>query len=115
MIKIPKKNVIKLFNDHKIKVKWNSDEEDHYYAIMDIIPILTQSKNPKSYWSILKGRIKKETIDEVTICDKMKLPDKKSIIRLNDVANTKQLLRIMQSIPSPNAELFKQLLAQSRI
>ena len=114
-----KKNEIKLFNDKQIRTKWDDEIEDYYFSIIDVMAVLTESKDPSAYWrkSKVKNReILKRLINEgnqtVTNCHSLKMPAKDGKMRLTDVANTKQLLRIIQSVPSPNAEPFKLWLAQ---
>jgi hypothetical protein len=106
------KNEIKLFNDKKIRTKWDSEIEDYYFSVIDVIEVLTESTNPRDYWYRLKKREKENGVDLSTNCRQLKMPAKDGKMRLTDVANTKQLLRIIQSVPSPNAEPFKQWLAQ---
>lgn len=105
-------NEIKLFQDKKIRTKWDSDIEDYYFSVIDVIAVLTESKNPSQYWRTLKSRLKEEGNESVTNCNRLKLPAADGKMRLTDVANTKELLRIIQSVPSPKAEPFKQWLAQ---
>lgn len=106
------KNEIKLFQNELIRAKWDSDIEDYYFSVIDVVAVLTESKNPPQYWRTLKSRLKEEGNESVTNCNKLKMPASDGKMRLTDVANTKQLLRIIQSIPSPKAEPFKQWLAQ---
>lgn len=106
------KNEIKLFKDKQIRTKWDSEIEDYYFSIIDVIAVLTESKNPRNYWKVLKKRLKDEGNELVTNCNQLKMPAKDGKMRLTDVANTKELLRIIQSVPSPNAEPFKLWLAQ---
>lgn len=103
---------IKLFQDKKIRTKWDSDIEDYYFSVIDVIAVLTESKNPNDYWYRLKKREEENGIKLSTYCRKLKLPAADGKMRLTDVANTKELLRIIQSVPSPKAEPFKQWLAQ---
>lgn len=105
-------NEIKLFQDKKIRTKWDSNIEDYYFSVIDVIAVLTESKNPSQYWRTLKSRLKEEGNESVTNCNRLKLPAADGKMRLTDVANTKELLRIIQSVPSPKAEPFKQWLAQ---
>ncbi len=106
------KKSIKLFESKKVRTHWDESEEKWYFAIVDVIAILTNSPNPQVYWRVLKKRLKGEGNETVTNCNglKMKAPDGK--MRLTDVADTEQLLRLIQSIPSPKAEPFKQWLAK---
>ncbi|AMK15183.1 BRO family, N-terminal domain [Methanobrevibacter olleyae] len=105
-------NDIKLFNDKQIRTKWDQDINDYYFSIIDVIEVLTESSNPSRYWSELKKKISEEQGQPFENIERLKLPAKDGKMRLTDVANTKQLLRIIQSVPSPNAEPFKQWLAQ---
>lgn len=106
------KYTIKLFEEYKIRTKWDPEIEDYYYSVIDVIAVLTESKNPRRYWSDLKRKLKKEgsQLYENIVQLKMKSTDDK--FYKTDAANTKQLLRIVQSVPSPKAEPFKQWLAQ---
>lgn len=103
---------LKIFQDQKIRSHWDADEELWYFSIVDIISVLTESSNPQVYWRVFKKRLIDEGNETVTNCNglKMMAPDGK--MRLTDVANTEQLLRIIQSIPSPKAEPFKLWLAK---
>lgn len=103
---------IKLFEAKKIRSSWNEEEEKWYFSIVDVVGVLTESPNPQVYWRVLKKRLKDEGNETVTNCNglKMEAPDGK--MRLSDVADTEQLLRLIQSIPSPKAEPFKQWLAR---
>ena len=108
-----KEYAVKLFNEYKIRTKWDSEIEDYYYSIIDVVAVLSESKNPANYWKVLKKRLKDEGVELVTICNQLKLPSHKDgKMYKTDVANTKQLFRLIQSVPSPNAEPFKQWLAQ---
>ena len=106
-------NSLKLFESKKIRSHWDAEKEQWYFAIADVIAILTDSPNPQVYWRVLKKRLKDEGNESVTNCNalKMEAPDGKQ--RLTDVADTEQLLRLIQSIPSPKAEPFKQWLAKT--
>lgn len=107
------KNELKFFEDKKIRTAWNEEEEDWYFSVVDVISVLTDSENPRRYWSDLKRKIKSEGGNELyenIVQLKLMSSDGKSY--KTDTANTKQLLRIIQSIPSPKAEPFKQWLAQ---
>ena len=106
------KYAIKLFDDYKIRTKWDSEIEDYYYSVIDVIAVLTESKDPRNYWKVLKKRLNDEGNELVTNCNRLKMPAKDGKMRLTDVANTKELLRLIQSVPSPKAEPFKQWLAQ---
>lgn len=106
------KKAIKLFNDQKIRVQWSEEEEKWYFSIVDVVAVLTESENPRRYWSDLKRKLKDEGSQLYDFIVQLKLlsPDGKRYS--TDVADTEQLLRIIQSIPSPNAEPFKAWLAQ---
>lgn len=106
-----KKQAIKLFEEKKVRTIWDDEQEKWYFSIVDVVSILTDSVNPQAYWRKLKQRLIKEGNETVTKCHalKMRAADGKS--RLTDVADVEQLFRIIQSIPSPKAEPFKQWMA----
>lgn len=99
------------FNDSIRKV-WNSQEEEWYFSIIDVVAVLTESTNPKNYWNMLKSRLKQEGNETYTNCVRLKMKASDGKMRLTDCATTEQLLRIIQSIPSKKAEPFKLWLAQ---
>ena len=99
------------FNDGIRKV-WNSQEEEWYFSIIDVVAVLTESANPKNYWNMLKSRLKQEGNETYTNCVRLKMKASDGKMRLTDCATTEQLLRIIQSIPSKKAEPFKLWLAQ---
>ena len=104
---------IQLFEDQKIRTAWDEDKEEWYFSVVDVIRVLTGSENPRRYWSDLKRKLKAEgavELYEKIVQFKMTAPDGK--MRLTDVANTEQLLRIMQSVPSPKAEPIRAWLAE---
>ena len=103
---------IKVFEDKKIRTQWNTDEEDWYFSVVDVVQALTDSPNPQTYWRVLKKRLKDEGNETVTNCNALKMIAKDGKSRLTDVVNTKDLLRLVQSIPSKKAEPFKMWLAQ---
>ena len=107
-----KENAIKLFQDQRVRVHWNDEQEKWYFSIVDVIGVLTESDNPRKYWSVLKTRLKKEGSEVATNCSRLKLLAIDGKMRLTDVADTEQLLRLIQSIPSPKAEPFKVWLAK---
>lgn len=107
-----KKNAIKLFGDDKIRAIWDDDQEKWYFSIVDVIAVLTESPNPQTYWRVLKKRLKDEGNETVTNCNALKMRAADGKMRLTDVADTEQLLRIIQSVPSPKAEPFKMWLAK---
>ena len=104
-------NSMKLFEDKKIRMAWDESTEEWYFAIVDVVAVLTGSVDPGAYWRKLKERLKKEGNETVTNCHGLKMKAADGKMRLTDVANTEQLLRIIQSIPSPKAEPFKAWLA----
>lgn len=103
---------IQLFEDKRIRTAWDEEKEEWYFSVVDVVAVLTDSVDPAAYWRKLKQRLKAEGNETVTNCHglKMTAPDGKK--RLTDVAATEQILRIIQSIPSPKAEPFKLWLAQ---
>ena len=103
---------IKIFEEKKVRTLWDADKEKWYLAIVDVVAALTDSPNPQVYWRVLKKRLKDEGNETVTNCNalKMEAPDGK--MRVTDVADTEQLFRLIQSIPSPKAEPFKRWLAK---
>lgn len=103
---------VKLFESQEIRSAWNEDEEEWYFSVVDVVGVLSESKNPAAYWRKLKQRLLEEGNQTVTNCHglKMKAPDGK--MRVTDVSNTEGILRIVQSIPSKKAEPFKLWLAQ---
>jgi hypothetical protein len=104
---------IQLFEDKRIRTAWDETQEEWYFSVVDVVGVLTESPNPNNYWKVLKKRLKDEGNESVTTCNQLKLPSHKDGKRyLTDVATTEQLLRIIQSIPSPKAEPFKLWLAQ---
>lgn len=104
---------IRLFEDKRIRTAWDEEKEEWYFSIVDVVAILTESPNPNNYWKVLKKRLKDEGNQSVTNCNRLKLKSSKDGKRyLTDVATTEQLLRIIQSIPSPRAEPFKIWLAE---
>ncbi len=107
-----KLNAIQLFEDKKVRTVWDAEQEKWFISIIDVIEILTESINPNAYWRKLKQRLKEEGNETVTNCHGLKMiaPDGK--MRLTDVADTEQLFRLIQSVPSPKAEPFKLWLAQ---
>ena len=107
-----KRQVIKLFEERKVRTVWDDQEEKWYFSIVDVCGVLTDSDNPQTYWRVLKNRLKKEGNETVTNCNALKMRAADGKMRLTDVADTEQLFRIIQSIPSPKAEPFKQWMAQ---
>lgn len=105
-------NSIKLFQSAKIRSVWNEEEQQWYFSVVDIVGALTDSSDNRKYWNKLKQRLKEEGRETVTFCHQLKMPASDGKMRKTDAANTKGILRIIQSIPSPKAEPFKQWLAQ---
>ncbi len=105
-------NKIKIFESKQIRTLWNETEEEWYFSVVDVVDILTDSANPSNYWYVLKNRLKKEGSELLTFCKglKMQAPDGK--MRVTDSLDTKGILRLVQSIPSPKAEPFKMWLAK---
>lgn len=103
---------IKLFQSNQIRTVWNDEAGEWYFSVVDVVGALSESSNPNNYWKVLKSRLKKEGNETVTNCNRLKLMAADGKMRLTDVANTEDILRIIQSIPSPKAEPFKQWLAQ---
>ena len=105
-------NKIKLFEDKKIRTAWNEQEEEWYFSVVDVVSALTDSADARKYWNKLKQRLVEEGNETVTNCHQLKMTAADGKKRLTDVADTKQLLRLIQSIPSKKAEPFKMWLAQ---
>ena len=107
-----KQNTIQLFDSKNVRAVWDNEQEKWYFSIIDVIAVLTESYDANAYWRKLKQRLKAEGNETVTNCHglKMEAPDGK--MRTSDVADTEQLFRLIQSIPSPKAEPFKRWLAQ---
>ncbi len=102
-----KKETIKLFNEQRVRAVWDDNEEKWYFSIVDVVGVLTESATPRNYWKVLKSRLKKEGNESVTNCNQLKLLASDGKKYLTDVADTEQLFRLIQSIPSPKAEPFK--------
>ena len=108
-----KQNSVKLFESKRIHTHWEKEEERWYFSVIDVISVLTDSSNPRDYWFKMKIRVKlADGIELSTICRQFKLEAPDGKMRVTDCADTQQLLRIIQSIPSPKAEPFKQWLAR---
>jgi hypothetical protein len=103
---------IKLFNDKQIRTLWDNDLEKWFFSIVDVVGILTESPNPRKYWSVLKTRLKAEGSQLATNCSQLKMVSADGKYYKTDVADTEQLFRLIQSIPSPKAEPFKLWLAK---
>lgn len=107
-----KQTDIKIFENKKVRTLWDTEHEKWYMSISDVIAVLTDSPNPQVYWRVLKMRLKDEGNESVTNCNALKMHAADGKMRLTDVADTEQLFRLIQSIPSPKAEPFKLWLAQ---
>jgi len=110
-----KQTSIKLFEEKQVRSVWNEEEEKWYFSIVDIIVILTNQgdfQKGRNYWKVLKNRLLKEGNETVTNCNRLKLLAEDGKMRLTDVADTEQLFRLIQSVPSPNAEPFKLWIAK---
>jgi hypothetical protein len=107
-----KKQAIQLFEEQKVRTIWDDEEEKWYFCVVDVVEVLTDSANPQTYWRVLKNRLKKEGNETVTNCNALKMRAADGKMRLMDVADTEQLFRLIQSIPSPKAEPFKLWMAQ---
>lgn len=102
---------IKLFEEKKVRSKWDEEEQKWYFAIVDVVAILTDSPNPQVYWRVFKKRLKDKGNESVTNCNTLKMKTADGKMRKTDVANVEQLFRLTQSIPSKKAEPFKRWLA----
>jgi hypothetical protein len=107
-----KVNAIQLFENKKVRTIWDAEQEKWFISIIDVIEVLTNSSNPRKYWSVLKLRLKKEGSQLATNCSQLKMQSSDGKFYKTDVADTEQLFRLIQSIPSPKAEPFKLWLAQ---
>ena len=110
-----KKQALQLFEERKVRTVWDSEQEKWYFSIVDVVAVLTESTDyttSRKYWNKLKQRLKEEGNETVTNCHQLKLRAADGKMRLTDVADTEQLFRLIQSIPSPKAEPFKQWMAQ---
>jgi len=107
-----KQQALKLFEEKKVRTVWDDEQEKWYFSIVDVVSILTESTDGRKYWNKLKQRLKEEGNETVTNCHQLKLRATDGKMRLTDVANTEQLFRLIQSVPSPKAEPFKLWIAQ---
>ena len=107
-----KKTSIKLFEDYKVRTSWDNEKETWYFSVVDIVAVLTESKEPRTYWKVLKNRLKAEGNETVTNCNQLKMIAHDGKLRMTDVLDTEGVLRLVQSIPSPKAEPFKLWLAK---
>lgn len=105
-------NAIKVFEDKKVRAVWDSEKEEWFFSIVDVIGVLTDSPNPRNYWKVLKHRLIKEGNESVTNCNQLKMLSSDGKYYKTDVASTAQLFRLIQSVPSPKAEPFKLWMAQ---
>lgn len=107
-------NKIKVFESRQIRTHWNAEEEEWYFSVVDIVAVLTDSnyQNARNYWKVLKNRLSKEGSELVTNCNRLKMRADDGKMRLTDCLDTKGVLRLVQSVPSPKAEPFKMWLAQ---
>jgi hypothetical protein len=106
------KNEIKLFEQRVVRSIWDAEQEKWFMSIVDVVSVLTESPNPQVYWRVLKKRLKDEGNETVTNCNGLKMEASDGKMRMTDVADTEQLFRLIQSIPSPKAEPFKLWLAK---
>ena len=107
-----KREIIKVFEERKVRTVWDDKEEKWYFSIVDVVAVLTDSADAAAYWRKLKQRLKQEGNETVTNCHGLKMRAADGKMRMTDVADTEQLFRLIQSIPSPKAEPFKQWMAQ---
>lgn len=105
-------NKIKIFENKQVRTAWNADEEEWYFSVVDVVAVLTDSANPRKYWSVLKTRLKAEGSELTTNCSQLKLQAVDGKYYKTDCLDTKGVLRLVQSIPSPKAEPFKMWLAK---
>ena len=106
-----RKQAIQLFEERKVRTVWDDKAEKWYFSVIDVVAVLTDSADAKRYWSVMKSRLKKEGCEPTTVCSTLKMQAADGKMRLTDVADTEQLFRLIQSIPSPKAEPFKQWMA----
>ncbi len=104
--------MIKLFDERQVRVVWDEEQEKYFFSVVDVVEVLTDSPNPRKYWSVLKTRLKKEGSELATNCSQLKMPAADGKNYLTDVADTEGVLRIVQSIPSKKAEPLKRWLAE---
>jgi prophage antirepressor-like protein len=107
-----KETAIQIFEDKKVRTIWDEELEKWYISIVDVVAVLTDSPNPQVYWRVMKKRLKEEGNETVTNCNGLKMQAMDGKMRMTDVADTEQLFRLIQSIPSPRAEPFKLWLAK---
>lgn len=111
-----KDNKIKLFESKQVRTLWNAEEEDWYFSVVDIVAILTDNdyQGARNYWKVLKSRLAKEGSELVTFCNRLKMRAEDGKMRMTDCLDTKGVLRLVQSIPSPKAEPFKMRRSRQR-
>src|SRR5580692_6314035 len=107
-----KKDAIKIFEDKKVRTLWDAEQEKWYFSVIDVIEILTESPRPRKYWNALKAKLQAEGSEVSHKLGQLKMQAPDGKMRMTDVADTEQLFRLIQSIPSPKAEPFKQWLAK---
>jgi hypothetical protein len=107
-----KETATKLFEEKQVRSVWDAEQEKWFISIVDVVAVLTESPNPRKYWSVLKTRLRAEGSQLTTICSQLKLQSSDGKFYLTDVADTEQIFRLIQSIPSPKAEPFKLWLAR---
>lgn len=105
------KQLLQVFEHYKVRTIWDEESQKWYFSVIDVVSVLTDSSNPQTYWRVLKNRLIKEGNETVTNCNAFKLRASDGKMRLTDVADIEQLFRLIQSIPSPKAEPFKQWMA----
>ena len=105
-------NKIKVFENKEVRTLWNAEDEEWYFSVVDVVEVLTDSANPRKYWSVLKTRLKSEGSELATICSQLKMKSSDGKFYKTDCLDTKGVLRLVQSIPSKKAEPFKVWLAQ---
>lgn len=107
-----KKQSIQIFEERKVRTVWDDEKEEWYFSVVDVVAILTDSADPRTYWKVLKSRLKKEGNETVTNCNRLKMRAADGKMRMTDVVDTQNLFRLIQSIPSPKAEPFKLWIAE---
>lgn len=107
-----KESSIRIFEQKQVRTHWDEEQEKWFFSVVDVVAVLTESVNPRKYWSVLKTRLKKEGSELATNCSQLKMQSADGKFYKTDVADTEQLFRLIQSIPSPKAEPFKLWLAQ---
>ena len=106
------KELIRIFGESQVRTLWDEEKEKYFFSVVDVVSVLTESQDPKRYWSVLKVRLKKEGAEPTTICSTFKLRAMDGKMRMTDVGDKEQIFRIIQTIPSPKAEPFKQWMAK---